>query len=89
MAEPVLDIGRVPTGVHEVYCDRMAEHVRVPAVLRQLCGVRVPAEELVDRGGGHRPAVALTRGEEVRPRSTALEVLPQQPSRSRMDRVLP
>lgn len=66
MAEPVLDVGRIPSGVHEMYRDRVTEHVRMPAVLRQFGDFGVPAEELIDRRGGHGPAGALARREEVR-----------------------
>lgn len=65
VAEPVLNIRRAPLGVHEMRGDRMAEHVGMPGVWRQSRGFRVPAEELVDRRGGHGPTRALARLEEI------------------------
>lgn len=63
MAEPILNIRCVPSGVHEMHRDRMAEYVRMSAVLWQPGRFRVPAEELVNRGRRHRPVIALARGE--------------------------
>lgn len=65
MAKPVLDVGGVPSGVHEVDRDRVTQDVRVPALCGQLGGLCVATEKLVDRGRRHWPAVTLTRREEV------------------------
>lgn len=90
MTEPILNIRRVPPGVHEVHGDRVTKYVRMPPVCRQFRSFRVLPEDLVDRGRRHRVPIALACGEEIRVRVAAasFQVLPEKSPGCRMDRVL-
>lgn len=80
MSQPVLDVGHVPTSIHEVDGDRVPKNVRMPPIDRQLRRFSVSLEKLVDRGGGESSRTTLPRDEEKGPAilATLGEVRPEQ-----------
>lgn len=89
MSQPVLDVGSVPSRVHEVHGYGVPQDMRMPPVGRQISGVRVATEDLIDRRGGHRPQAALPSRKKIRPRPAflLLEIVPEESPSGRVDRI--
>lgn len=56
MAEPILDVCDIPSGVHQMRSDRVAKDVDMATALREVCCDGVLMEQAIDlRSGYGRP----------------------------------